>query len=42
MPAAASLFFTDVHRAVPPEKPDIPKLDELANQHRLTVVAPRR
>ena len=30
---AASLFFTDVDRAISPEQPDIPKLVEVANQH---------
>jgi quercetin dioxygenase-like cupin family protein len=37
---AASHFFTDVHHAISPEKPDIPKLVEVANQHQLTVAAP--
>jgi hypothetical protein len=37
---AASLFFTDVDRVISPEKPDIPKLVEVANQHQLTVAAP--
>jgi quercetin dioxygenase-like cupin family protein len=37
---AASLFFTDVDRAISPENPDIPKLVEVANQHQLTVAAP--
>jgi quercetin dioxygenase-like cupin family protein len=36
----ASRFFTDVHRAISPEHPDIPKLIEVANQHHLTVAAP--
>jgi quercetin dioxygenase-like cupin family protein len=36
----ASHFFTDVHRAISPEQPDIPKLIEVANQHHLTVAAP--
>jgi len=39
---AASHFFTDVHRAISPEHPDIPKLVEVANQHQLTVGASRR
>ena len=38
---AASLFFTDVHRAISPEAPDIPKFVEIANQHQLTFAAPR-
>lgn len=29
---AASLFFTDVDRAISPEAPDIPKLVQVANQ----------
>jgi quercetin dioxygenase-like cupin family protein len=37
---AASLFFTDVHRAISHEAPDILKLVEIANQHQLTVTAP--
>src|SRR5262245_66363230 len=37
---AASLFFTDVHRAISPEAADIPKFVEIANQHQLTVAAP--
>jgi len=37
---AASLFFTDVDRAISPEAPDIPKLVEVANQHQLMVAAP--
>ena len=37
---AASLFFTDVDRAISPETPDIPKLVEVANQHQLMVAAP--
>jgi mannose-6-phosphate isomerase-like protein (cupin superfamily) len=37
---AASHFFTDVHRTISPENPDIPKLVEVANQHHLTVAAP--
>jgi hypothetical protein len=37
---AASHFFTDVDRAISPEKPDIPKLIEVANQHQLEVAAP--
>jgi len=37
---AASLFFTDVHRSISPDSPDIPKLVEVANQHQLTVAAP--
>jgi hypothetical protein len=39
---AASHFFTDVHRAISPEHPDIPKLVEVANQHQLTVGASPR
>jgi quercetin dioxygenase-like cupin family protein len=39
---AASLFFTDVDRAISPEAPDIPKLVEVANQHQLMVAAPPR
>src|ERR1700690_1022318 len=34
---AASLFFTDVDRAISPDAPDIPKLVEVAHQHNLTV-----
>src|SRR6266851_3602712 len=37
---AASHFFTDVHRAISPETPDIPKLVEIANQHQVTFAAP--
>jgi quercetin dioxygenase-like cupin family protein len=37
---AASLFFTDVDRAISPEAPDIPKFVQVANQHQLTVAAP--
>jgi hypothetical protein len=37
---AASHFFTDVHRAISPEAPDIPMLVEVASRHRLTVAAP--
>ncbi len=37
---AASLFFTDVDRAISPENPDIPKLIKVASQHQLTVAAP--
>ena len=37
---AASLFFTDVDRAISPENPNIPKLVEVANQHQLTVAPP--
>jgi quercetin dioxygenase-like cupin family protein len=37
---AASLFFTDVHRAISPETLDIPKFVEIANKHHLTVAAP--
>jgi quercetin dioxygenase-like cupin family protein len=37
---AASLFFTDVHNAVSPEQPDIPKLVQVAAKHQLTVAAP--
>ena len=37
---AASLFFTDVDRAISAEQPDIPKLVEVANQHQLTVAPP--
>ena len=37
---AASHFFTDVHRAISPEAPDIPKLVEIANQHQVTFAAP--
>jgi quercetin dioxygenase-like cupin family protein len=37
---AASHFFTDVHRAISPEKPDIPRLAEVASQHQLTVAVP--
>jgi quercetin dioxygenase-like cupin family protein len=36
----ASHFFTDVHRAISPETPDIPKLAEIANQHQVTFAAP--
>ena len=36
---ATSHFFTDVHRAISPEAPDIPKLVEIANQHRVTFAA---
>jgi hypothetical protein len=36
---AASHFFTDVHRAISSEQPDIPKLVDVANQHQLTVAA---
>jgi quercetin dioxygenase-like cupin family protein len=39
---AASHFFTDVHRAISPEHPDILKLVEVANQHQLTVGASPR
>jgi quercetin dioxygenase-like cupin family protein len=38
---AVSHFFTDVHRAISPEQPDIPKLAEVASQHQLTVAAPQ-
>jgi hypothetical protein len=37
---AASLFFTDVHRAISLETLDIPKFVEIANKHQLTVAAP--
>ena len=37
---AASLFFTDVHRAISPEQTHIPKLVEVANQHHLTAPPP--
>lgn len=37
---AALHFFTDVHRAISPEAPDIPKLVEIANQHQVTLAAP--
>src|ERR1700756_4754237 len=37
---AASHFFTEVDRAISPEKPDIPELVKVANQHELTVAAP--
>ena len=37
----ASHFFTEVHHAISPEKPDIPKLVEVANHHQSTVAAPR-
>jgi quercetin dioxygenase-like cupin family protein len=37
---AASLFFTDVDRAISPDAPDIPKLVEVAHQHDLTVPPP--
>jgi hypothetical protein len=37
---AASHLFTDVHRTISPERPDIPKLVEVANQHQLTVGSP--
>jgi hypothetical protein len=37
---AASHFFTDVHRAISPDQPDIPRLVEVASQHQLTVGAP--
>jgi hypothetical protein len=37
---AASLFFTDVDRAISPEQPDIPMLVQVANQHSLTVAPP--
>jgi hypothetical protein len=37
---AASLFFTDVDRAISPDAPDIPKLVEVAHQHNLTVAPP--
>jgi hypothetical protein len=36
----ASLFFTDVDRAISPDAPDIPKLVEVAHQHNLTVAPP--
>jgi hypothetical protein len=36
---AASHFFTDVHRAISPQAPDIPKLVQIANKHQLTVAA---
>jgi hypothetical protein len=39
---AASHFFTDVHHAISPEQPDIPKLVEVVNHHQLTVAAPAR
>ena len=37
---AASLFFTDVDRAISPEAPDIPKFLEIAKRHQLTVAKP--
>jgi hypothetical protein len=37
---AASHFFTDVHRAISAEAPDIPKRVEIANQHQVTFAAP--
>jgi hypothetical protein len=37
---AASHFFTDVHRVISPEAPDVPKLVEIAKQHQLTFAAP--
>jgi quercetin dioxygenase-like cupin family protein len=37
---AASHFFTDVHRKIAPEQPDIPKLVAVASQHHLTVGGP--
>ena len=39
---AASHFFTDVHRAISPEAPDIPKFVQIANKHQLTVATPPR
>ena len=39
---AASHFFTEVHRAISPEAPDVAKFAQIANQHRLTVAAPPR
>ncbi len=33
---ADSHFFTDVHRAISPEAPDIMKLVEVANKHQVT------
>jgi len=37
---AASLFFTDVDRAISPEAPDVPKFLEIAKRHQLTVPGP--
>jgi hypothetical protein len=37
---AASHFFTDVHRAISPEAPDVRKFVEIAKQHHLTFAAP--
>lgn len=37
---AASHFFTDVHRTISPEAPDLPKLIQVANKHGLTMAAP--
>jgi hypothetical protein len=36
---AASRFFADVHRAISPEAPDVPKFVEIAKQHQLTLAA---
>jgi hypothetical protein len=37
---AASHFFTDVHRAISPEAPDLQKFLEIAKRHQLTFAAP--
>jgi hypothetical protein len=37
---AASRFFADVHRAISPEAPDVPKFVKIAKQHQLTLAAP--
>jgi hypothetical protein len=37
---AASLFFTDVDRAISPEAPDVPKFLEIAKRHQLTIPRP--